>query len=186
MKERPMSEIVRAGGRILNFYYRLTAYIGATMFTGVMLLITAEVCARLFFNYSIPIVLDLSGYSLFIVTFLTAAWVLREGGHVTVDLVVVRLKGRMRRFVDTLALLIAAALSAFLAYQAGIHTATAWARGDIIGYPLMIPRGPLLIVMPVGWFFLTLQFLIQAWGKIRDLERKGVAEPAGGTPPTKG
>jgi TRAP-type C4-dicarboxylate transport system permease small subunit len=175
-----MSEILKIGGRILDFYYRLTAYIGAAIFAGVMLLITAEVAARLFFNYSIPIVLDLGGYSLFIVTFLTSAWVLKEGGHVTVDLAVTKLKGRARRFVDTISLLIAAGLSAFLTYQAGLHTATAWARGDIIGYPLMVPRGPLLMVLPVGWFFLTVQFLIHAWVKSRPVERKDISEAASG------
>lgn len=160
-----MHAIVRAGSRVLGLYYLLTAYVSAAIMAGIMLLITAEVCARLFFNYSIPIVLDVGGYSLFIVTFLAAAWVLREGGHVVVDMLVGGIKGRPRLVIDNAVLIIGAGLSAFLAYQSGIYTATCWVRGDVIGYPLMIPRGPLLMVLPVGWSFLALEFLMKIWAR---------------------
>lgn len=172
---------MRTGSRLLDFYYRVTAYLGAAILVGVMLMITIEVGGRVFFHYAIPAVVDLSGYALFIVTFLVAAWVLKDGGHITVDIVITRFKGRARRAMDIIALLIATAFSGFLTGRSALDTAEVLARGDAIGYPLVIPRGGLLLILPVGCFFLTLQFLIQLYMQICARETGVVAEPAGKT-----
>ena len=44
--------------------------------------------------------MQFSGYSLYIVTFLSAAWVLREGSHVVIDFVTAKFGERTRHIVS--------------------------------------------------------------------------------------
>lgn len=135
-------------------------------------MITAEVIMRLFFNRSIEVVVQLGGFSLFIVTLLAAAWVLRERSHIVVDFAVGNLKEHRRQAVNVVMWLFATVLSAFLFYLSVLYVGSIWARGEVTSYPLMLPKTPLVMVMVVGWAFLTVEFAIQAWEQIRAFRNK--------------
>ena len=58
----------------------------------ISLTILTEVVLRTFFSRPITGTVEINGYALVYVTFLGAAWLLREGGHVKMDLVLTRLR----------------------------------------------------------------------------------------------
>ncbi|GAH24314.1 unnamed protein product, partial [marine sediment metagenome] len=60
----------------------------------------AEITARNLFNYSIRWVLEISEVSLLFITFMGAAWLLRREGHVSLDLLVPRLKPKTQTIIN--------------------------------------------------------------------------------------
>ncbi|WP_052668618.1 TRAP transporter small permease [Nitriliruptor alkaliphilus] len=148
-------------GRALELYYRFTAFVCCVILAVVTLVLIWEILSRFFFGQSLRFVAPLVGYSLFVITFLSAAWVLRRSGHISVDIVVDALRGRWQLGLRMVLDLVAAALTGFLAYLTAVYAFTAWQQGTTTPYPFQVPRGLLLSVMPIGLGFLALEFVIQ-------------------------
>ena len=80
-------------------------------------LILCDVAARYLRLFTLTWALEASEYMLYAVTFLGAPWVLREEGHIAIELVVERLAPRsralVRRFTDLLGVVVCAVLLAY-------------------------------------------------------------------------
>jgi TRAP-type C4-dicarboxylate transport system permease small subunit len=66
------------------------------------LLICADVAARTFRLFAMPWSLDVAEYTLLVITFFGAPWVLVHGGHISIDIVTDRLSPERRKRVDLL------------------------------------------------------------------------------------
>lgn len=75
----------------------LMAVIAGALLCALTLLITVDVVGRKPAWFTIPWTLDAAEYTLYIVTFFGAPWVLRERGHIAIDLFVERLRPAARR-----------------------------------------------------------------------------------------
>ncbi len=98
--------------RLINVF----ALIAGILLCGLVLLICADVCARYFRLFAMPWSLDAAEHALYIVTFLGAPWVLREQGHIAVDIFVQHLRPRPRFVVDRVAYVIGALTCGVLFY----------------------------------------------------------------------
>ncbi len=98
--------------RLIN----VLALIAGILLCGLVLLICADVGARYFRLFAMPWSLDAAEHTLYIVTFLGAPWVLREQGHIAVDIFVQTLRPRPRLVVDRIAYVIGAVTCAVLFY----------------------------------------------------------------------
>ena len=131
----------------------------------VLCLIISSVCLEIFMRYFLnrPLVwvLELTEYALLWVTFLGAAWLLRQGGHVPVDVIVdfmsQRWKKRCAFFSSALGLAISVILTIFGAYATYDH----WTRNMFKPTVLEFPTWIVLAAIPIGSIFLILRFLNQ-------------------------
>jgi TRAP-type C4-dicarboxylate transport system permease small subunit len=73
------------------------AVIAGALLCALTVLITVDVIGRKPAWFTIPWTLDAAEYTLYIVTFFGAPWVLRERGHIAIDLFVERLRPAARR-----------------------------------------------------------------------------------------
>ena len=105
--------------------------------------------------------------------FLSAAWVLRENSHIVIDFVIVRFSERARHNVSIVMHVLAVLLCAFLFWQAADYTYEVWRKGMATPYPIVFPLVYLYFLMPLGFFFLTVEFLVQTWEKVSN-KRRGV------------
>ena len=119
-----------------------------------------EVAARYLFGAPTTWSIDIASYLLLWATFLGSAYTLREGGHVAVDLLVVRLGAEHRR---RLGLLIHGATALFVVlvvWQGAIACEQAYRFGEVtmssLRFPLYIP----LLALPVGGCVLLMQALL--------------------------
>jgi TRAP-type C4-dicarboxylate transport system permease small subunit len=161
---------------------------GMAIVAGLLLLfmmfsICYEVILR-YFHFRPPTwVTEISEYILLYVTFLGAPWVLREEGHVKVDVVVSRFPLRTQRTFDMTASIIGVAVCAILVWFGAETTWDLYKRGIPVIKALEVPKFLLLGVIPFGSFFLIIQFLRRAhrfWAafvaeriseeKVRDVE----------------
>ena len=102
-----------------------------------------------------------AGYFLAAGSFLALGYALREGDHIRVTLILQRLRGRTRWWMEVLCLVIASALSVYFAYFAARLVWGSYAFNDISqnvdATPLWIPQ----LSMAIGLAGLALAFVEQ-------------------------
>ena len=106
-------------------------------------------------------------YALLWFTFLAAAWLLREGGHINIDTVVTRLHAKTRRKVeiidDILGLMVSVAIFLF----GTLHTIDLFQRGIMEVKGTTVPKFPIFLIIPLGALALSIQFGRQFYKNLR-------------------
>jgi TRAP-type C4-dicarboxylate transport system permease small subunit len=135
------------------------AALGAAIFVFITLSICAEVVLRYGFNSPLSWVVEVSEYALLWMTFLATAWVLREGGHVRVDILMQLLSPAALRVCGLLSAGSGVVASLVLVVFGANATWMAFMRGSFKSTGLDIPTWMVVIVIPVGSLLLLLRFL---------------------------
>ena len=104
-------------------------------------------------------VTEITEYILLYVTFLGAAWVLKAEGHVRVDVAVNRFNTRNRVRINTGTSLLGAVVCLVLIWYGTETTWDFFTRGIPVIKSLSVPKFLFLGIIPVGSFFLCIQFL---------------------------
>jgi TRAP-type C4-dicarboxylate transport system permease small subunit len=125
----------------------------------IMLSVCLEVVLRYFFNRPLIWVTEVTECLLLYITFLGTAWLLREEGHVKVDIILTRLKPKMAAFLGIFSSLIGIFVSITLTicgfgltwdyFQRGMYTPTA----------MEIPVSAIIVIIPIGSLMLLVQFV---------------------------
>ncbi|MFC1868811.1 TRAP transporter small permease [Thermodesulfobacteriota bacterium] len=133
-----------------------------------MLAICAHVVMRYIFNYPLNWTIDVSSILLLYATFLGAAWLLRDEGHVSVDVVNSFLKQRHQYLLQVVNSAICALVCAIITFYGVIETVSVWKLDLIVDMPLEPPKWVAIIIIPFGSILLFIQFL----RRIRSFVRK--------------
>ncbi len=159
------------------YLYEKALHLGMVLacFTVLFMAITisADVLLRNLTLQSLPWVVEVSEYILFVSTFLAAPWVLRLGGHVRVDLVVRYLQPKPKMIVQAIADLFGLAVCLCLFYYGAKSAWEAWVLKSLIFKQLVIPEWWLLSFIPVTGLFLTAEFLC----RISHIFKNGTERP---------
>lgn len=139
------------------------AVLAAALLVVIMLATTIKVVYRYGLQQSLIGVDQLSGTLLLYIAFLGAAWVLRRDEHVTVDLLLGQVTLRARRMLLLAAAVIGAAVCLALAALGTVEVVTSLQRGIRIPAEIEMPRAVNLVVIPIGFLLLGLQFLRRAF-----------------------
>jgi C4-dicarboxylate transporter, DctQ subunit len=100
-----------------NLFDRLIdalAIIAGALLCGLVVLICMDVASRSLRLFATPWTLDIAQYALYVITFFGAPWVLRENGHIAIEIFVERLPRGARRAIRRLTHAIGAAVCALL------------------------------------------------------------------------
>ncbi|MBI4186470.1 MAG: TRAP transporter small permease [Chloroflexi bacterium] len=142
------------------------ALLGGILLAFVMLLVVAEVIMRYLVGQSIRWEFEVTEYSLVFMTFLATAWVLKEEGHVILDLLVERLRPKPKAMANTITSIVGALVCLALAWY-GISTTLEFYRLDVRQPSTFNPPSFILyIIIPIGSFLLFLQFLRRAYNHL--------------------
>jgi len=154
-----LKKVMAIFDRTSNFLAFLAGVLLYFVLFGVLLTITLRL-----FGSSLVWMFESTEFALLWITFLGTAWVLKIGGHVKMELLLTRVNPRPRALLNTITSVIAAIICLVVAwygatvsweyYQIGYRTYTEWR-------PFV---APVLVIIPVGFFFLFIQFLITAYG----------------------
>ncbi|HEJ83033.1 MAG TPA: TRAP transporter small permease [Desulfobacteraceae bacterium] len=164
----------------LKSLYEKTIFLGMAVACVMILFMAATVSMDVFSRNlgfgSLPWVVEVSEYLLFLTTFLAAPWVLSVGGHVRVDLVIDNLPRKAEPVVQAVADTIGLAVCLFLLYY-GTRTALEALRlKTMIFKQLTIPEWWLFCFIPINGLLLTVGFLFRVLGLGRGKTETG--EPA--------
>jgi TRAP-type C4-dicarboxylate transport system permease small subunit len=130
-------------------------------------LISVDVVRRSLGHGSIGWLLEVSEYTLFVATFAAAPWVLRQGAHVRVDLLLAVVPRAVARALELVADGIGLAVSLLLVLYGARAAHDAFARGLLVFKELVIPEWWLLAVIPVAALLLVIEFGLRIGGTLR-------------------
>lgn len=150
---------VRTFLRAWNGLQNAVAVVAGVLFWVLMLIVNYEVGSR-YLGRPTVWVSEISSILVLFLPFLIAGWVLREEGHVKMDLLVERFSPRIRAGLQFYTSLLGFLVMLVVA-GAGVMTTVSWI-GNRTPTMLMLPRAPIVAVIPLGCFFLSVQFLIRA------------------------
>lgn len=100
-------------------------------------------------------------YGLFFGVFLSATWVLQQGAHVRVDIVVSLLARRAAARLERLMDLAGAALCAIMAYFGAKGSFSTYVLGILPDKDLRIPNWVILGIFALSFVLLTIEFLLR-------------------------
>lgn len=145
------------------------------MLISVILSVMVEVLLRSFFNRPQEWVVEISEYALLYITFLSAAFVLKKEAHIVVDLVTCRLSPGKRLFLSIVQYILISLVSMVFVTVGGKVTVDNFIRGIYNPTVLQIPIAYVLVIIPVGGFFLLVQSLIGLLTSYKKFRERGLS-----------
>lgn len=143
------------------------AGVAGVLVIGIMLVMCYEVVMRYFLNRPPAWAVEVCEYMLYLLAFLGAAWLLKLGGHVRVDIVLGRLNPKAQTLLNIATSAIGTIICLIIAWYGGESTIDHFQRGIPVVKTLKIPKAPLLAFISIGCFLLSIQFLRQTYGYVR-------------------
>jgi TRAP-type C4-dicarboxylate transport system permease small subunit len=145
---------------VLDPFYTALGALGALFILATLVVQVVGIAGRQF-GFSMAGLDAYAGYCLAAGSFLAMAYALRRGDHIRVTLILSRLKGRTRYWMEVLCLVVAALLSAYFAWFAAKLVWGSYAYHDVSqnvdATPLWIPQ----LSMAIGLFGLAVAFAEQ-------------------------
>ena len=173
----------KKGGALLDRVIGIFAILAGILVVYTFSSVCLEVVLRYFFNRPQVWVIETAEYALLFITFLGAAWVLRNEGHVRVDLLINQLRPGAQTAINTVTSIVSAAVCLILTWYTGQLAFDHLQRGVVSEKMLSFPKGVLLAVIPVGCFLLFIQFVRRTHRYLKSSRVDGAkGNPASRTP----
>jgi TRAP-type C4-dicarboxylate transport system permease small subunit len=133
----------------------------AVLFGFFTLMICIDIVCRRFGIASMPWLVEIIEYVMYGGTFLAAPWVLRQGEHVRVDLVLSSISKKhavlLERFIDALGF----AVCAVIAYFGAAVVIDSYQAHFVQFKNLSVPDWILMLPIPIGCAMLTVEFALR-------------------------
>jgi C4-dicarboxylate transporter, DctQ subunit len=150
-------------GHLLDHLIIWFAWLAGFIMMLSLLAVCTDVVMRYFFNRPIPGVLQFTEYSLLYIPFLAAAYVLKEDGHIKVDIVLDRLNRKVQSLINMATSILSSVVLLVLTYY-GAYISWDYYRRQVptLEY-FKIPEFLVIMIVPVGCFFFSVQFIRKAY-----------------------
>jgi TRAP-type C4-dicarboxylate transport system permease small subunit len=152
-----MTRLSFAFGRLLE----VLALIAALMLLAMTALVTADIVLRNVTRAGFPWANEVSEYALYLMTLLTAPWLLRRGQHVRIDLVLTLAPPRIAWLMEAIADLLGLAVCLVLVRYGVAMTYDSWRLGSLTIKSLVFPEWWLLAPLPVAFALLAAEFVFR-------------------------
>lgn len=134
--------------------------LSSLLLLGMVFIITMSVIGRYFFNSPGAWTVEISEYLMLIITFFTVSWVLKEKGHVHLDLVVKVFPENIQKITSFLTLtmgLIASVILGKFALQVAIDL---YKRDVVLLKLIHMPQYIVILPIAIGSFILCMRFIV--------------------------
>ena len=148
------------------------AFVAGILLVATVLIVCIEVCMRYFFQKPQVWTVEVCEYILFSIAFLGAPWLLKKGGHVSVDVVIEHLGSKSQDRLRLLSMVTGVLISAIICW---FSLATAWdcyKSGVLVTKTLTIPKHYFLMLIFLGYFLLLVEFTRQFFQHLKELREK--------------
>lgn len=149
-----MPALSLAFGRLLGACAGLAALLLLAMVVG----ITADIVGRNALGRGLRGIDEISEYALYLMTALTAPWLLRRGQHVRVDLMLVALPARVGWAVEIVGDAVGLATALAFAWFGAAAAADSLASGSLVMKTFIFPEWWVLVPLPVAMALVAIEF----------------------------
>jgi TRAP-type C4-dicarboxylate transport system permease small subunit len=148
---------------ILAKINKFFVFIACLMYVGTILLINFDLFMRFAFRAPIAGLTEVTEIFLLYMTFLGAAWLYEDDGHVVVDIVLYNLvsKSLAKRILILQNHIIVGIISGVLVYYGSLTTLDHFMRGAYNPTILETPIALAIAIIPIGSFILLLEVLVK-------------------------
>jgi TRAP-type C4-dicarboxylate transport system permease small subunit len=162
--KQPISGLVR----LYNFVRDGIAVISGILVVAMVIYVSLSVLIR-FTPFTIGWTLEVAEYSLIILTFFSAGWLLKNRGHTRIDILLDLIKDRRSRaIVEGILYVVTTIICLFLLILSGIVTWENYASGMLQVKVYTFPKWMLCSIIPVGFFFLFVESVKLACAFFKD------------------
>ncbi|HSU64602.1 MAG TPA: TRAP transporter small permease [Burkholderiales bacterium] len=152
-----MTKLSAAFGRL----FEVLAALAALMLLAMVALVTADIALRNLGRGGFVWANEISEYALYLMTLLTAPWLLRRGQHIRLDLVLAMLPTPQVWLVEAAADAVGFAACLVLVRYGAVMTYDSWRSGSITIKNLVFPEWWLLAPLPVTFALLAIEFVFR-------------------------
>ena len=149
---------------VFDVALNVMTFVAGVLLILVMLVVSANVALRYIFHRPVGWSIEVSLYLLIFIAFLVIAWVLREEGHVKMDIITLNLKESTRDLVDTITSAINTVISILVTVAAVKVTWDLYESHYFTPTILMMPKWIFVAVIAFGFFMLSIQFMRRTHG----------------------
>jgi TRAP-type C4-dicarboxylate transport system permease small subunit len=153
----PVNKLSSLLGRLFDFF----AAAGALLLLAMVTLVTADIVLRNALGMGFSWANEVTEYALYIITLLTAPWLLRRGQHVRIDMVLTLVPPRMAWTMEALADIAGLAASLVLIWYGTIMTLQSARLGSLTIKNLVFPEWWLLAPLPLCFVLVALEFIFR-------------------------
>jgi len=144
---------------------------GMAVLAGVILVfIVGAVCytigMRYFFRQTTIWIMQTTEYALLWIVFLATTWLLREGGHITTDIIYAHLNEKTKAYLDATMFFIGGLSCAVMLYFGITYMYECITCNVTDVRAVTVPKSAVFVIIPIGSLLLTIQFLRMAWNRL--------------------
>ena len=162
------SRLSRLDRRLYRIEKVLALVSGLAVFS-LMVLAVISVGGRNFFNAPLPGYVDWIEQAMPLIAFMGVAYVMRDGAHIRMDIVVGAMRGRMLHATEFITTLLILVLMLLLVWGSWAHfersfdfAAPLWSRDSSMD--IALPLWPAKLLAPVAFTVLCARLVLQLWG----------------------
>ena len=136
-----------------------------------MLGVVTEVFLRFFFNKPIFWMIEIIECALLYITFLGGAWLLTRDKHVRMDFVINRVNPKTKAILNIITSFLCMIVFLVLTWYTGKEAWLLFKAGAVTETRLAQPKIIIFAIIPIGSFFLFLQFIRRQSGFLKTWEK---------------
>ena len=149
-----MTRLSNAFAKLLN----ALAVVAALTLLAMVVMVTADIVLRNLTRSGFPWANEVSEYALYVITLLTAPWLLRRGQHVRIDLVLTLVPARLAWLMEALSDVFGFAVCLVMMRYGLKMTIDSAVLGSITIKNLVFPEWWLLAPLPICFALVALEF----------------------------
>jgi TRAP-type C4-dicarboxylate transport system permease small subunit len=136
----------------------------------ILVFIVGAVCytigMRYFFKQTTIWIMQTTEYALLWIVFLATTWLLREGGHITTDIIYTHLSEKTKAYLDAV-MFTAGGLACAVMLYFGITYMYECITCDVTDVrAVTVPKSAVFVIIPIGSLLLAIQFFRMAWSRL--------------------
>jgi TRAP-type C4-dicarboxylate transport system permease small subunit len=147
------------------------AFAAGILLVAAVLIVCIEILMRYFVQRPQVWTIEVCEYILFAIAFLGAPWLLKMGGHVTVDIVTEHLGPKSQGYTRLFSMAAGILISAIICWFSLMTAWECYRTGVMVTKTLNIPKHYFLILIFVGYFLLLVEFTRQFFRNLRELRK---------------
>lgn len=144
---------------MFSFINRILVHICGVFLVVLLLLLCVNVGMRYALNNPIPWAEQVTNYFLILITFLAAPAVLAEQGHVSIEMVRERFKGKAGLRFDRITHLLGLIYCAWFTYWGVVEVLKLYERNSYFFEAINVPQWIIVSIIPVGGLLMTIEFI---------------------------
>ena len=173
MAEKKANSVIQGLDRIFDHTVNIAAVMAGIIVVLQTVAIAGNTILSFVFNKWITGVESMTEFGILYITFLSAAWILKQDRHVTVDILTVKMTRLTQNIVNLIISIICIGLCLMLTVFGTYVTYDHWIRrisdyNKLSDFPIAIP----LAVIPIGCLLLSVQFVKKSCGHAKNIKNE--------------